>query len=462
MAHCAPLPRSSHRLALAVLLLLLGGFGLFAQGTEQENGFALVLRLDGPVGPASADYLVRGIESARERGAALVILEMDTPGGLESSMRDIVQAILAAPVPVVVHVTPRGARAASAGTYILYASHVAAMAPATNLGAATPVAVGGGGGLPGLSDPAEDEDGSATPRSPRNPSEAKAVNDAVAHIRGLAELRGRNADWAEAAVREAATLTASAALAEGVIEIIARDRADLLAQLDGRMVAMNGMEVELATSELALELLEPDWRTAFLSVITNPNVAIILMLIGIYGLIFEFLNPGVLIPGTLGGISLLTGLYALALLPLNYAGAALILLGIALMVAEAFAPSFGILGIGGVVALVLGATMLIDTDIPELGISVPLVAAVAVAALALTLVVVRLAIRSHRRGVVSGNEELLGAPAEVLEWSGTRGHVWLHGERWQARADAPLRPGQPVRVRGVSGLKVTVEPAEES
>ncbi|PQO22850.1 nodulation protein NfeD [Rhodobacteraceae bacterium WD3A24] len=454
-------PRRARPLSALIWLIVLslGAFGVWAQDAAPPDRTAVILRLDGAVSPATADYIIRGLDTAADREAALVILEMDTPGGLSTSMRDIIRAILASPVPVASYVSPSGARAASAGTYILYASHIAAMAPATNLGAATPVAVGGGGGLPGLPGTGGEDSGDEAQDTPsRSASEAKAINDAVAYIRGLAELRGRNADWAEAAVREARSLTATAARDDSVIDFVAADRGELLRMADGRRVTLNSGEVTLRTAGLSTSEIAPDWRSRFLGVITDPNVALILMMVGIYGLIFEFLNPGVLVPGTLGGISLLTGLYALALLPLNFAGAGLILLGVALMVAEAFAPSFGVLGIGGVAAIVLGATMLIDSDVPAFDISVPLIAAVAVAALGLTLIIARLAMRSLRARVVSGREELVGAEGEVLDWTGTTGHVWLHGERWQAKGDAPLAQGQRVRVRAVSGLKLIVEP----
>jgi membrane-bound serine protease (ClpP class) len=410
-----------------------------------------------------------------------VVLKLDTPGGLDSSMREIVRAILASPVPVATWVAPSGARAASAGTYMLYASHVAAMAPATNLGAATPVAIGGGGSEEGgrlpfggaaedapsdaATEPAADpgtgpaaaEDPPA--RTPRSAMEAKAVNDAVAYIRGLAELRGRNADWAERAVREAVSLTATDAAREGVIDFVAASLPELLAQADGRVVQLAQGEATLATAELAHETVDPDWRTALLSMITNPNVALILMLVGVYGIIFEFLNPGILVPGTLGGISLILGLYALALLPLNLAGIGLILLGLALVVAEAFAPSFGILGIGGTVALVLGAIILIDTDVPGLTVSVPLVAGVAVAGVITTLIVARLAARSFRARVVTGAEEMVGATGRIEDWRDGAGHVWVHGESWRARGAADLAPGARVRVTALDGLTLRVEPA---
>jgi membrane-bound serine protease (ClpP class) len=288
--------------------------------------------------------------------------------------------------------------------------------------------------------------------------EAKAINDAVAYIRSLAELRGRNADWAEKAVREAASLSASEALKENVIDIVASTMDDLFAQADGRKVKLGTQEVTLATQSLATEQFEPDWRTRILATITNPNVALILMLIGIYGLIFEFMNPGSLFPGTIGAICLLLGLYALALLPVNYAGLALILLGIGLMIAEAFAPSFGVLGIGGAVSFVLGAAIVVDTEAPEFQISWAVISAMAVVSLALTFVVARLALSSHRRQVATGIEELVGARGEVSDWQDGSGHVLAHGERWKAVSPAPLVAGWRVRVIGVDGLVLKVEP----
>lgn len=479
------LPLAPLRLARRVLVglaLLLGGLGLAAQEAAPPGAPAMVLTVEGAVSPAMSDYIRRNLDEAADRRAPLVVLKMDTPGGLDSSMREIIRAILASPVPVATWVAPSGARAASAGTYILYASHIAAMAPATNLGAATPVAIGGGGddgggnpfpfggGSEELGDGAGNDNGApedtpAGDQREREPAtggtamERKAINDAVAYIRGLAELRDRNADWAEAAVRAAVSLSSREAAEQNVIDFVAEDIEELLELADGRTVKMERGEITLATAGLAVEEIEPDWRTQLLAAITNPNVALILMLVGIYGIIFEFLNPGVLIPGTIGGISLILGLYSLALLPLNYAGIGLILLGLALIVAEAFAPSFGILGIGGTVALVLGAVILVDTDVPGIAISIPLVAGVAVSGVIATFIVAYLARRSFSAKVVSGAEEMVGAPGKVTDWAGGEGHIWVHGERWAAAGDGALAPGDKVRVTGLDGLTLRVERA---
>jgi membrane-bound serine protease (ClpP class) len=448
-------------LLLAIIGLLLSALPILAQSERA----AIVLEIDGAIGPAVSDYLTRGIAHARERDARLVVIRLDTPGGLDSSMREMIRSILASPVPVATFVHPSGARAASAGTYILYASHVAAMAPGTTLGAATPVQIGGGG-LPFGRDQGRDEaDGdndSSDNAEPdrRTAMERKIIEDAVAYIRGLAELRGRNADWAERAVREAASLSARPAAEQDVIDFVARDVTELLELAHGRVVTVAHREVALDTKGLTIESFDPDWRTQMLQVITNPNVALILLMIGIYGLIFEFMNPGSLVPGTIGAICLLIGLYAMAVLPVNYAGAGLMLLGVALMIAEAFAPSFGILGVGGAIAFVLGAMILMDPNVPGFEIAWQVVGAIAIATLAFSLLVMRLAWASYRRRVVTGREELAGALAKVTDWHDGEGHVFVHGERWRAVSKVPLVKGQPVRVTRVDDLTLEVTPEE--
>jgi len=436
-------------IALGIAATLLPAIATPAQAVARN---AVVLTLDGAIGPASADYVVRGISRAARDGAAVVVLRMDTPGGLDTSMREIVRAIVSSPIPVLGYVAPGGARAASAGTYILYACHVAAMAPGTNLGAATPVAIGGEAARPG---------GQAAPsaqrgRQPDSTMAAKAINDAVAYIRSLAEMRGRNANWAERAVRDAASLSATDARAQRVIDLIATSVDDLLEKADGRTVSVDGEQVELKTRGLAQQALDPDWRTRLLSVLANPSLALILMMIGFYGLIFEFLHPGALYPGTIGAICLLLGLYALSVLPVNYAGLGLVVLGLLLMIAEAFTPSAGAAALGGAVAFVLGATILIDTEAPGFGVPWTSIGAIVATSLAFSLLVLRMLWRARRRPVQTGERGMLGERATVLEWSDGRGRVLAAGERWQAIGDAPLEPGQRVRIASIDGLVLRV------
>jgi membrane-bound serine protease (ClpP class) len=438
----------------ALLWLLVAIAGLAAPALSQApRNIAVVLEIDGAIGPASSSYVVEGLKTAREMGAEAVVLKMDTPGGLDSSMREIIREILAMPIPVVSYVHPSGARAASAGTYILYASHVAAMTPGTNLGAATPVQIAA---APAAPDGGEDE---AAPT--QGASERKAINDAVAYIRSLAEMRGRNADWAEQAVREAASLSASAALEAGVVDIVANDVASLLAQLDGRTVRVDGAERVLDTAAIEIAEIEPEWTTKLLATITDPNVALILLMVGVYGLLFEFMNPGALVPGTIGAISLLIGLYALAALPVDFVGVALMLLGLALMVGEAFAPSFGVLGIGGIAAFMFGAAILIDTDVPEFRVDWSVIAALGVFSAGLLVAIARVALRSRRGRIRTGKDELIGARGTVADWQDGTGHVFVHSERWNATGPETLNKGAAVVIEEVDGLCLHVSPAEQ-
>lgn len=473
---------------LCALLLVLGaGLTLAAPDAPAPDAPPRAVRLlvEGGIGPATAEYFVGALDQAAAAGADFVLVRMDTPGGLDTAMRDMIKAILAAPLPVVTWVAPGGARAASAGTYLLYASHVAAMAPGTNLGAATPVSMGGGG-LPGMGE--DDESGDA-PRTPsRKPAdqppgeeahdgpsgvdgerpsqggdamERKAVNDAAAYIRSLAELRGRNAGWAERAVREAVSLAAAEALDQNVIDVVAASETELFAAIDGLQVRVGDQMHPLRSAGATIEDIAPDWRHRLLAIITNPSVTYLLMILGIYGLMFEFWNPGAIVPGVVGAISLLVAAYGLQLLPVNFAGLALMLLGLGLMVAEAFAPSFGALGLGGAVAFAFGSVILIDTEAPGFGVPLGLVAGVTLAALVFTVWVTGALLRFRRTAAAAGGDSLLGELAVAQDDFTGSGWVRVHGESWRALCAVPVRAGQALRITGRDGLTLNVEPAPQ-
>lgn len=436
---------------------------IFGSLSPALSGEVWLLDLKGPVGPASADYLTRNISGAESAGAEAVILRMDTPGGLDSAMRDIIHKILASRIPVITYVAPQGSRAASAGTYILYASHVAAMAPATNLGAATPVQIGGASPLPGQDKPntqkTADDDGKDENEPETMGNDAlshKVVNDAKAYIRGLAQLRGRNAEWAEEAVTSAASITASQALETNVIDLVAKDLDDLLAQLDGVPIATASGSVTLSADTITLRPVSPDWRTRFLQVVTNPSVAYILLLVGIYGLIFELSNPGIGAGGIIGGICLFTALYALQLLPISYSALGLLLFGLGLMVAEALSPSFGILGLGGIIAFVVGSIMLMDTEVPAFQIALPLILSFAVVSAGLLIMTVSMLLKTRRLEATTGTQTLIDQQTEVTSTHHNHVMVRLQGELWQVHCDQPLSEGDRVRVTGIQGLTLEV------
>lgn len=452
--------------ALATLFLL-------ACGAARAQGVVLQLELDGALGVATAEYIIEGIEQAEQRGANLVIIRMDTPGGLVNPMRDIISSILASSVPVATYIAPAGARGASAGTYIMFASHIAAMAPTTSLGAATPVSLGGGGEPPESPAPAEPQPAEETPGAeseeapdepqaappqPDSAMERKVLNDSIAYIRGLAEAHGRNADWAEKAVRQAATLTSEAALEMNVIDLVAVDRQDLLQSIHGREVTIGNEQVALDTQSVTVEEVEPSWRIKFLSTIASPEIALLLGVIGLYGLLMEAYNPGALVPGVVGVICLLLAAYALQIIPVNYAGLGLIFLGLALIVAEAFAPSFGALGLGGIAAFAFGAIMMFDTGIPGFGISITFVVVLAAVVGLSLLLMMSFVVKLHRRGAVSGQGSIVGGVGTAMQDFTGEGRVWLEGEAWHAVSDTPVRKDEEVVVRHLEGLTLHVEP----
>ena len=426
---------------------------LLVPQVEPQNE-ALVLGIDGTINPAVSDYIKKGLLLATEQNARLVIIRLNTPGGLDASMRDIIEKILSSPLPVVTYVSPDGARAASAGTYILYASHIAAMAPATNLGAATPIQIGG----LGSAKDEEKQDGDSN-RDSRTALEKKIINDASAYIKALADKNNRNGEWAVQAVQEAVSLTAREALELNVINLVADDLEDLLTQLDGYQLIVDGESVVLRTSEVRIQHFDQSWRYRLLGVISDPTIAYLLLLLGFYGLIYELANPGFLLPGVAGAISLMLALYALQLLPVNYSGLVLMMLGIGFLIGEAFMPSFGTLGIGGIIAFAAGSLILIDDRTMRVALPT-IVGTTAVSALFIILLMSRVAMMRRKR-IHTGAEAMVGAFGEARSDFTGPGLVWVNGESWNAQSSVPVRKGDKVKILSISGLELIIEPMEE-
>ena len=429
---------------------------------------ALIIEIDGAISPATSNFIEKGLNHGNENGVELIVIEMDTPGGLDTSMRSIIKNILNSKVPVATYVSPKGSRAASAGTFILYASHIAAMAPATNLGAATPVEIGGTAPSPIKPEPIETEDKEENKSEPLESTPdnetalaKKRLNDAAAYIRSLADRYGRNAEWAELAVREAATLTAEEALENNVIDYVADDLGDLFEQINGHEVETNAGKQTLSTENVLIERFIKDWRIKFLETLADPNLAYLLMLIGIYGLILEGYNPGSILPGVVGAICLILALFAFQVLAVNYAGLILIALGVVLIVAEAFAPSFGILGFGGLTSFVLGSIMLFDSGIPGFEVSRLLIGSIAFLGGLIILGLVFFLARTLKRPIVSGTEGMLGEQGIALEDFDSKGDVLVHGERWQAKTSEPVKKGQGIEITAVKNMLVLIKPTEE-
>lgn len=427
---------------LGGVLLLLVVLSCARSTTTAPNDAVLIHRLivDGVVSPVMSEFIVNSIEDAENAEATLVVIELNTPGGLDPSMREIIQKILASEVPVAVYVSPPGGRAASAGTFIAMAAHIAAMAPNTSIGAAHPVTIGMGG-----EDAGED-------------MVAKVTNDAVSYIRSLAKTRGRNEDWAERAVRKSASLHAEDALEEGVIEYVADDLEDLLAQLDGAEIKIGDRAVELELKNYVIEEIRPGFRQQFLAVITNPNIAYILLILGFYGLIFELSNPGAILPGIAGGICIILALYGLATLPVNYAGVALILFALLLFVAEVKVTSHGMLAIGGALSMLLGSIILIDTPVGYLRVSLSVIVPAVVTTVLFFLFAVGMGIRAQRRKPTTGDRGMVGSYGRAETPVGPAGgRVFVHGEYWSATADGEVPQGSQVEVIEAKGLVIKVK-----
>jgi len=436
-----------------IRIIIFLGIGLLciASVPLQNENKTYILTINSAIGAASADYIHRGIEEAKQKKATLIILKLDTPGGLDKSMRMIIKDILESPIPFITYVSPNGARAASAGTYILYASHVAAMAPATNLGAATPVQIG----MPKQIGPENITSKNNTSKPTMN---KKMINDATAYIVGLAELHGRNKQWAEKAVKEAVSISANTALKKRVIDIVAISVEDLLNQVHGLTVNLQNKPHRLNTKNTSIIVLSQDWRTQLLTVITSPDVAYILLILGIYGIFFEFANPGFIVPGVVGAIALLLALYALQMLPINFAGLALMFLGIGFLALEAFTPSFGILGLGGTLAFAAGSFLLIDINLAGQDISWSLILFFTTLNTLFFLGLITLAVKAYKKPVVTGKEALIGVEAIALETIDKEGYVRLQSEIWHARSTKKLSKGQSCKVIGIEGLLLIIQP----
>jgi len=400
-------------------------------------GSVFIIQLEGTINPATADFVARGLEKAKDRGAALAVIQMDTPGGLASSMRTMVKAILNSPIPVVVYVGPRGAGAASAGVMITVAGHVAAMARGTNIGAAHPVGAGG-----------KDIGGTMS---------KKVVNDMASYARGIAEQKGKNGQWVEKAIRESVSITAEEAHEKKVVDLVVDDLDDLLKSLDGRVVELASGKTTLKTAGLKKIHYEPNLRDKILKIISDPNIAYILMMIGLAGLYFELSHPGAIFPGVIGAISLILAFFSFQTLPVNYAGVVLIFLAIIFFIAEVKVASYGILSIGGLIALTLGSLMLFENMRVSLTLMLPTIVLVG----GFFVIVAGVAFRALRKKPTGGQDGLMGETGVVKELIDPEGRVFVHGETWRAFSKERIEPGETIQVSGIKGLLLNVRRAPE-